>query len=86
MKLSELSSKDVINDADGSRLGRITDLDIDIASGKIATVTINRGFRFMSAFNKDYAQIPWSKILKVGSDVIIIANDYNKKDTKEQKS
>lgn len=79
MKLSELSSKDVINDEDGARLGKIVDLEIDVATGNVLNITISKGFRFVSLFNKEYVQIPWNKILKIGNDVIIVESNYSKK-------
>lgn len=73
MILSELSMKDVVNDEDGIKLGRIVDLDVDIITGKVLSVTIDRGFRFSSIFsNKNQITIPWSKIIKIGNDVIIV--------------
>ena len=50
MKLSELSSKDVINDEDGVRLGKIADAEIDVATGKILNVSIYRSFKFLNWF------------------------------------
>lgn len=73
MILSELSMKDVVNDEDGIKLGRIVDLDIDIITGKVISAIIDRGFRFSSIFsNKNQITIPWSKIIKIGNDVIIV--------------
>ena len=73
MILSELSMKDVVNDADGIKLGRIVDVDIDVATGKVLSITIDRGFRFSSIFtSKNQTSIPWSKIIKIGNDVIIV--------------
>lgn len=83
MKLSDLSQKDVINDEDGTRLGKITDVDIDVATGKILNVSIYRNFKFLSFFtSKDIVLIPWNKIIKIGSDVIIVENSQKlKQDT-----
>lgn len=73
MVLTELSMKDVVNDEDGIKLGRIIDLDIDIATGRVISITIDRGFRLSSIFtNKNQITIPWSKIIKIGNDVIIV--------------
>ena len=69
MKLSEISSKDVINDEDGVKLGKIVDAEIDVATGKIVNVTIYRGFKFFNVFgSKDNVQIPWNKIIKIGGE------------------
>ena len=73
MVLSELSAKDVVNNEDGIKLGRIVDVEIDVASGKIQNITIDRSFRFASIFStKNQTVIPWSRIIKIGNDVIIV--------------
>ena len=78
MKLSEISSKDIINDEDGARLGKIADVEIDVATGKILSVHVYRSFKLLHLFgNKDVVQIPWNKIMKIGSDVVIVENKCN---------
>lgn len=73
MRLSELSSKDVIRDEDGVKLGRINDLIIDTATGKIISICLSSGFKISSIFKgSDQSTISYSKIQKIGSDVIII--------------
>lgn len=73
MVLSELSAKDVVNNEDGIKLGRIVDIEIDVASGKVLNITIDRGFRLTSIFtSKNQTVIPWSRIIKIGNDVIIV--------------
>lgn len=82
MKLSEISSKDVINDEDGVKLGKIVDAEIDVATGKIVNVTIYRGFKFFNVFgSKVNVQIPWNKIIKIGNDVVIVENNQKIKDS-----
>ena len=82
MKLSEISSKDVINDEDGVKLGKIVDAEIDVATGKIVNVTIYRGFKFFNVFgSKDNVQIPWNKIIKIGNDVVIVEKNQQIKDS-----
>lgn len=78
MKLTELMSKDIINDEDGAKLGKIIDLELDTTTGKIQNVIINQRFQINNLFsNKEAAFIPYNKILKIGNDVIIV--DYPKK-------
>ena len=73
MILSELSMKDVVNNEDGIKLGKIVDIEVDVATGKIANIMIDRGFRFASIFStKNLTTIPWSKIVKICNDVIIV--------------
>ncbi len=78
MKLTELMSKDIINDEDGSKLGKICDLELDTTTGTIQNIIINRGFKFNNLFtSKEAAFIPYNKIIKIGNDVVIV--DYPKK-------
>ena len=85
MKLSSLTAKDVINDADGNKLGRIHDAEIDTLTGKINTVKINSGFKLTSFLNnKAGYNIPWNKIVKIGGDVIIVDIDDNVPKLKEE--
>ena len=78
MKLSELSSKDVINDHDGSKIGRIIDVELDPDTGKVLSFQLQNGFRFVSAFSRNnIVDVPWQKIIKIGSDVIIVDNKSN---------
>ena len=74
MLLSELSLKDVVNDQDGSKIGKVTDLEIDALTGKILSVKIQGGSKLYNFFNKNTISIPWNRIMKIGSDVIIIDN------------
>ena len=73
MKLKEFLTKDVINEQDGIKLGRVFDLDIDVASGKISAIKIKDGNR-LSNFIKSggITEVSWQKIIKIGSDVIIV--------------
>ena len=73
MKLSELSKKDVIRDEDGTKLGKIEDITIDTATGRIISIHVSNGFRIRGLFSSnDEIGIPWNKIVKIGSDVIIV--------------
>ena len=84
MKLKELLTKDVINEQDGIKLGRVYDLDIDIASGKISSIKIKDGNRLSGLLKSGGSvEVSWNKIIKIGSDVIIVdtlptVNNQNK--------
>ncbi len=81
MKLSDISSKDVINDEDGVRLGKIGDAEIDVATGKILNVHIYSSFKFLNWLNhKDIVTVPWKNIIKIGNDVIIVENGQKLKE------
>ncbi|PWW27456.1 YlmC/YmxH family sporulation protein [Cytobacillus oceanisediminis] len=82
VKISEFQMKDVVNVADGRKLGNIGDIDININTGKIEAVVIGGAGKVLGFFGKDEdIVIPWKNILKIGEDVILVRY----KDTTELK-
>lgn len=71
--ISDLKMKEVINTADGKRLGTITDIEIDVDSGKLTAIVVPGAGKFLGLFgrNEDIV-IPWDKINKIGFDVILV--------------
>ena len=73
MFLQDLQSKDVVNVVDGTKLGKVTDLEIDAVSGKILSVIVSNSSRIFSFFNSNnQVNIQWSQIVKIGGEVIIV--------------
>lgn len=73
MLLQDLQSKDVVNVVDGSKLGKVTDLEIDSASGKIISVIVSNNSRFINFFTgNNQITIKWDQIVKIGGEVIIV--------------
>lgn len=76
MKISELQSKDVVNIANGKKLGKIYDLEIDMRRGKIKSLIIpGEAKLFGWGSNSQEWVIPWRRIVKIGSDVILVRLD-----------
>lgn len=73
LKTSDLKMKEVVNVLDGKRLGAITDIEIDIESGKLTAIVVPGPGRFLGLFgrNEDIV-IPWDKISKIGVDCILV--------------
>jgi YlmC/YmxH family sporulation protein len=71
--VSDLKLKEVINVIDGKRLGAITDIEIDVESGRLTAIVVPGNSRFLGLFgrNEDVI-IPWEKINKIGFDVILV--------------
>lgn len=71
--VSDLKLKEVINVIDGKRLGTITDIEIDIESGKLTAIVVPGAGKFLGLFgrNEDIV-IPWERINKIGFDVILV--------------
>ncbi|MBU8907098.1 YlmC/YmxH family sporulation protein [Desertibacillus haloalkaliphilus] len=73
MKISDMQTKDIVNIDDGSRLGNLGDLDINLYTGQIEAIIINGTGKMMSFFGKqDEVIIPWSNIIKIGADCILV--------------
>jgi YlmC/YmxH family sporulation protein len=73
VKISEFQIKDVVNVADGKRLGNIGDIEINLSTGKIEAVVISGSGRVLGIFGKENeVVIPWKNIIKIGEDVILV--------------
>ncbi len=73
IKASEFRKREVVNVDDGKRLGFVSDLELDISQGSINAIIVPGPGRFFGLFggDRDYI-IPWHKIVKIGSDVILV--------------
>ncbi|WP_010649453.1 YlmC/YmxH family sporulation protein [Oceanobacillus massiliensis] len=73
IKLSELQLKEIIVIDNGSRLGHITDLEIDSNQGKILAIVVVAREKKSGMFSKaDELIISWDQIVRIGSDVILV--------------
>lgn len=71
--LEELRRKEVIDIANGDRLGYIDDVRIDLASSQVTELVIYGRTRVLGIFGKeDDVVIPCGDIKVVGSDVVLI--------------
>ncbi len=79
IKISDFQSKDVINMLDGKRLGRISDLELDLNQGRVRALVVpgsGRLFGLFSGGSSNDVVIPWSNIVKIGLDVILVRLDH----------
>lgn len=79
MRLSEIARKELIDFNEGRFWGPVgrADLMIEGESGAIKSLVLGRG-RFTGFAQSEEIAIPWSAIIKVGKDVIIIDIDSQK--------
>ncbi len=72
MKFSDIRLKEVIC-LNGERLGYVSDMELDEASGRILSLLVPGAYRFMGVLGReDDITVPWDKIKKMGDDLIII--------------
>ncbi|MDQ0270321.1 YlmC/YmxH family sporulation protein [Cytobacillus purgationiresistens] len=73
IRISDFQMKDVVNVADGKKLGNVGDIDINLNNGKIDAVIIGGPGKVLGFFGKEEeVVIPWGNILKIGEDVILV--------------
>lgn len=72
-KFTDLRCKEVINIADGCRLGFVCDVEVELPVGKIVTIIVPGPSRFFGLFGRecDYC-IPWPCIKRIGEDIILV--------------
>ena len=68
----DLKKKEVINIADGKRLGRTIDVVFAVPSGRVCGIVVpgDNNFRLFGKNTDMY--IPWNKFLRIGNDVILV--------------
>ena len=73
VRISDLQAKDIVNMNDGKKMGNLHDLEIDMATGKILGLVISAGGKWPSLFQReDEITVPWSRIEKIGTDIIFV--------------
>jgi YlmC/YmxH family sporulation protein len=73
LKTSDLKIKEVVNVLDGKRLGGITDIEIDVESGRLTAIVVPGTSKFLGLFGRsEDIVISWDKISKIGFDVILV--------------
>ncbi len=71
MTFTELRSKDLINSADGKRLGKACDIVFDSVTGKIRGIVAPYGKKSYFGKGQDIF-IPFKCILKIGEDIVLV--------------
>lgn len=74
MRLSDLGDKEIVNLSNGSRHGQLASAELlfDEEYGSIKAILVPDFSGKMNFFgSKDYLQLPWDAIIKIGEDIII---------------
>ena len=72
-RIADLQCKEVVNITDGCRLGYVSDVEMDILTGKVVAIVVPGKCRFFGLFGRadDYV-IPWQCIRRFGEDIILV--------------
>ena len=73
MRVTDLSCKEVVCIGDGSRLGYVTDVEVEVPRGQVQAIVVPGKCRWFGLFGhtEDYV-IPWEAIRRVGDDIILV--------------
>ena len=73
MLFSELKCREVINICTGERYGTVSDLEFDPCSGEVISIVVPGTARMFGLIRgREPLGIPFSKIKKLGEDVILV--------------
>ncbi|MBO8126005.1 MAG: YlmC/YmxH family sporulation protein [Firmicutes bacterium] len=70
-RISDLKLREVINLADGKRLGFIEDIELDLESGRIRSIIVPGKSSFWLLRSENIV-IPWEQVQRFGTDVILV--------------
>lgn len=72
-RFSALRCREVINVCDGSRLGYVSDLEVDLETGRVLALIVPGPGRFFGLFGcREEYVLPWRCICKLGDDIILV--------------
>ncbi|MEE1003410.1 MAG: YlmC/YmxH family sporulation protein [Acutalibacteraceae bacterium] len=73
IKLNSFYEKEIISIIDGTRLGEISDIEIEESSGKIISLILTGKLRFFGLFGrKDPIIVPWESVRVIGEETVLV--------------
>lgn len=73
MRVTDLSCKEVVCISDGSRLGFVSDVEVEVPEGRVCAIVVPGRCKFFGLFGhtEDFV-IPWGCIRRIGDDIILV--------------
>ena len=69
----DFKHKEVINIANGKRLGYVQDVCADLETGTITSIIVPKNNKVLNIFSSsNELTIPWQKIKCIGEDIILV--------------
>ena len=73
--VNDLKAKEIINLSDGQKLGFVSDVELDLNTGKVTAILVQGQYKFLGLLGKENDLIiKWENIKKIGDDIIIIGD------------
>ncbi|SFL99747.1 sporulation protein, YlmC/YmxH family [Gracilibacillus orientalis] len=71
--LSALQMKDIVYIEDGTKIGNLTDIEINVDIGNITNIVVATKTKTLGVFGESREIIiPWEHVMKIGHDVILV--------------
>ena len=86
-RIGDLRCREVINVADGRRLGFVDDVLLDVHDGRVLAITVQGRAKLLGVVGReeDYV-LPWESITRMGNDIILVEVKGEYQRLKRQKS
>lgn len=73
MRMREVKLKEVINTCNCKKLGYVSDLDVDLCSGRVVAIVVSRGSSVCGFLGSNTCYlIPYDCIKKLGENLIFV--------------
>ena len=70
---SELRDKEIINISDGSRIGYVGDVIMDLEEGKVSALVVPGRLRLFGLWGREPDTVfPWTSVRRFGADTILV--------------
>ncbi|RJQ24492.1 MAG: YlmC/YmxH family sporulation protein [Peptococcaceae bacterium] len=72
-KISELGMRDIVNLADGAKLGPVRDVHIDLETGQVRTLVLSPSKKYLGFFRAGReVMVSWENVRKIGVDTVLV--------------
>ena len=72
-RIDEIKSRQVVCVRDGTVLGYVSDIELDTLTGRLTSLIIMGGLKFLGLFGREEdIIIPWEDIAVIGEETILV--------------
>ncbi len=79
-RIAELRYKEFVSVQDGSRLGYVGDMEVDVESGQVRSLVVHGRRRLFGLLGREEdCYIPWTAVQRFGEDIILIDGETSRR-------
>lgn len=77
-RIAQLRYKEIVSVVDGSRLGFVGDMEVDLDSGQVRALVVPGRRRFFGLLGREEDHyIPWDSVRRFGEDIILVGGEQS---------